>query len=67
MQLNSLKNRIIEKAQKLGACLAGIINVEILKESPSHEISEDDGKYRNLVKHCRRCETTCPVGAAEQK
>ncbi len=28
--------QIIEKAKGFGACLAGIANVEVLKESPSH-------------------------------
>jgi hypothetical protein len=28
--------QIIEKAKGFGACLAGIANVEALKESPSH-------------------------------
>jgi epoxyqueuosine reductase len=33
---NNLGSQIIEKAKGFGACLAGIANVEVLKESPSH-------------------------------
>jgi hypothetical protein len=33
---NNLGAQIIEKAKGFGACLAGIANVEALKESPSH-------------------------------
>ena len=48
MQLNSLKNRIIEKAQELGASLAGIINMETLKESPSHVLYGRLDAYRGV-------------------
>jgi epoxyqueuosine reductase len=42
--------QIIEKAKEIGATLAGIASVELLKESPSHEIlsrfgTEIDGVY----------------------
>lgn len=40
MTPESLGNQIIEKAVKFGACLAGVANVEDLKKSPSHNISE---------------------------
>jgi len=33
---NNLGAQIIEKAKGFGACLAGIANVEALKESHSH-------------------------------
>lgn len=32
---NNLGAQIIEKANGFGACLAGITNVEVIKESPS--------------------------------
>jgi hypothetical protein len=35
-RVNNLGTQIIEKAKGFGACLAGIANVEVLKESPSH-------------------------------
>lgn len=35
---NNLSDQIIEKAKGFGACLVGIANVEVLKESPSHYI-----------------------------
>ncbi len=35
---NNLGIQIIEKAKGFGECLAGIANVEALKECPSHEL-----------------------------
>jgi len=31
-------SQIIDKAKEMGASMAGIANIEILKKSPSHEI-----------------------------
>ena len=33
-----LKDRIVKKALELGACAAGIADVQVLKKSPSHRI-----------------------------
>jgi len=33
--------QIIDKAKEMGASMAGIANVELLKKSPSHEIKKN--------------------------
>ena len=42
------RNRIIEKALDLGACLVGITDVEPLRESPSHKIHGKLDEYRGV-------------------
>lgn len=42
---DSLSNQIINKAKEFGASLAGIANVEELKKSPSHLISNQIAEY----------------------
>ena len=42
------RNRIIEKALELGACRAGITDVEPLRESPSHKIYGKLDEYRGV-------------------
>lgn len=44
-----LKNQIIEKAVKAGACAAGIVDVEALKGSPSHLIYPQTGGYKSFL------------------
>ncbi len=41
--------QIIEKAKKLGACAAGIADVEALKQSPSHLIYPQIGGYKSFL------------------
>ena len=41
--------QIIEKARELGACAAGIAEVEALKKSPSHLIYDKIGGYKSLL------------------
>jgi len=51
MPMNRKKNiseQIIEKAKVFGACLAGIANVEALKESPSHFIFGKLDEYKGV-------------------
>lgn len=48
-QKEALKNQIIEKARKLGACGAGIADVEVLKQSPSHLIYPHTGGYKSFL------------------
>jgi epoxyqueuosine reductase len=43
-----LKNQIIQKAKELGACAAGIADVEVLKKSPSHLIYDKIGNYKTV-------------------
>ncbi len=45
---NNLGAQIIEKAKGFGACLAGIANVEVLKESPSHLIYGKLDEYKGV-------------------
>ena len=44
-----LNNQIIEKAGELGACAAGIADVEALKQSPSHLIYPQIGGYKSFL------------------
>ena len=41
--------QVIEKAKKLGACAAGIADVEALKQSPSHLIYPQIGGYKSFL------------------
>jgi epoxyqueuosine reductase len=43
------QNQIIEKARELGACAAGIADVEALKQSPSHLIYPQIGGYKSFL------------------
>ena len=74
------RNRVIEKALELGACMVGITTVALIKKSPSHLIygkldeykgvgtrHPDETELKKRVKYCRRCETTCPVGKPEKE
>jgi epoxyqueuosine reductase len=44
-----LQNQIIEKARELGACAAGVADVEALKQSPSHLIYPQIGGYKSFL------------------
>ena len=44
-----LQNQIVEKARELGACAAGIADVEALKQSPSHLIYPQIGGYKSFL------------------
>jgi epoxyqueuosine reductase len=44
-----LKNQIIEKAKEFGACAAGIADVGVLKQSPSHLIYPQVGSYKSFL------------------
>lgn len=44
-----LQEQIIEKARELGACAAGIADVEALKQSPSHLIYPHFGGYKSFL------------------
>jgi hypothetical protein len=43
--------QIMEQARGMGAAMAGIANVELLKRSPSHQITEirHEDRWRPLV------------------
>ena len=41
--------QIIEKAKEFGACAAGIADVEVLKQSPSHLIYPQIGGYKSFL------------------
>ena len=62
--------QIIEKAKEMGATLAGIASVELLKESPSHEIlsrfgTEIDGVYSfERIKDLREIKWPANAGSA---
>jgi len=44
-----ITNQIIEKARKLGACAAGVADVDALKQSPSHLIYPHIGGYKSFL------------------
>ena len=46
---NGLNSQIIEMARELGACAAGIADVEALKKSPSHLIYPHFGRYKSCL------------------
>lgn len=44
----AISNQIIKKAKKLGASLAGIASVELLKKSPSHDIYSKIEQHKGI-------------------
>ena len=44
-----LKNQLKEKAKELGACSAGIADVQALKQSPAHLIYPQIGGYKSFL------------------
>lgn len=48
-KIEELNKQIIEKARYLGACAAGIADVEALKQSPSHLIYPHTGGYKSFL------------------
>jgi len=64
--MENLSNEIIDKAIEYGALLAGVVNVEDLKKSPSHTIAGKmppfEGEGTKEVEGRKRLEVTWPEG-----
>ncbi|MBL0712967.1 MAG: epoxyqueuosine reductase, partial [Desulfosarcina sp.] len=65
---SELTEKIIEKAKSLGASVAGVTNVESLKESPSHLIYPKIGMnleldWRDIKDHVKSAEVAWPADA----
>lgn len=61
-----INDQIVAKATEFGACLAGIVSVEALKESPSHLIYGKIGDYETVANkegQIKPGEVTWPEGA----